>query len=68
MTQQHKGGEKPQKLILIKDGQLAIKREMIACYCDFCGKSKGKIAFTSSFEDEMQICESCVRQLTNQLK
>lgn len=51
------------KLILIKDKQIAISREIIACYCDFCGSSKDKMSFVSSFEDEMQICESCIKQL-----
>lgn len=59
--------KKEQKLILIKDGQTAIKREIIACYCDFCGQSKGEMAFTSSFEDEMQICKLCIKQLSKYL-
>lgn len=58
------------KIIIRKNNELYIKRDIIACYCDFCGDNNTR-AFESEFTDnptslgkiEMQICYSCVKQL-----
>jgi hypothetical protein len=64
------------KLILIKNKDLAIKKEVADCYCDFCGEDE-VVVFTSTFDDkkdgdlrkcEMQICVDCVQQLAKLLK
>lgn len=56
------------KLILIKENQVPISQEEIACYCDFCGGNPGRMSFISSFEDETQICFDCVIQLNKLIK
>lgn len=59
------------KLKLIKEDEIAVKREM-SIYCDFCGGENSRV-FTSTFDDrkdgdsrkcEMQICVECIKQLS----
>ena len=57
-----------QKLILVKDNQIAIHREKISCYCDFCESSYGEMSFVSSCENATQICENCIIQLNKLIK
>ena len=58
------------KLRLIKDTELAIYKEIAEVACDFCGKGRGELVFTSSYDEcdnthkcNMQICINCIKQL-----
>ena len=64
------------KIKLIKEKEMAVYKEDLKCYCDFCGEGDVK-GFTSTFDDrkdgderkcEMQICTNCIMQLSKLIK